>query len=615
MNPINFKPLVDLLKIGSLSENGREIIIDLQQKNINLSNLESYLKSISYRFNKETTIRDKKLFISLNAADWNGSCLIYKNWNDLFLTVGRINTLPEYFFLAETMQSSLDQTESKDQLELFCHVRELLANLADHCEPSIGITKGSRELFFLIEADQRLVKYRFQPAITWKELQLITTDNNQIAVIKQLIQALETGDGQDSTRRTVMKQAFYELISPCHAQSHIFKTVLTSADQLLKLYEAQDALFVNRFSVNKAIHDINKQDLAYTAKINEILSSAQNKAIIIPVILITMGLLMKIEQYSSAIAVAFGMLVLTLIVDHFLSLQLSAFKHISMQIKAAFKRYDILNEEVETKEKAKKTKSGLLKAVLKSTHYFKFMRKSIWAICIIAIVYLGYSGFKISPFNTHNRSLDQHMDRTPAISSQAFYLKNELQQLIVELKTNNAQQINSSLKNELKTLIVQLQTSNKTQLSTDLKDNLVILINELKNNNKQQTVRIPTSNNNVPITKKQSETIELKDDLQEIVGQLKLQTKLLSKSAATDCDADCLALQKIKLGDTYKVIQSLNLRSGPGINNPIILTLSAKTLVSLRGVKDSWWKIETEQGDIGWLSSLWLRRLSTEVKK
>jgi hypothetical protein len=200
----------------------------------------------------------------------------------------------------------------------------------------------------------------------------------------------QLGDSQDTERRSVMRSAFHEIISVCHDEKEIFKRFLSSITHFKKRYDEHYELFVKRFSINKVLHEINDQDLSYTSKINEILSSAQNKALAIPGALIVIGAVMKIDQLVDGIAVGIGILITTIIVHRSLEVHKATFNHIEKQVKSEFKRYDVLNEDVEIRRQANQTSEDLNELLLKAKANSNFMRGAIWFICAFSLGFISY---------------------------------------------------------------------------------------------------------------------------------------------------------------------------------------------------------------------------------
>jgi hypothetical protein len=390
MNSINFQSFVELLDTNSPVLNDGELKVSLPAGKLeNQQLLEDTLQGIGYSFDDVRTVRHDSVNISLNAANWSLACPIYKSWDELFSKVLRTSKLPSYYYIIETRDSSFDDIQVKRALELFCSFRQLLASLADQCDPpKDGPTKGARRLSYIIETDDGIAKYDFEPTLTWEELKKIPTENEQLSQVEKLRKLISLGDAHDSERRSVMRSAFHETISKCHTYSEVFKITLGSVENLHKRYEEHYDLFVRRFSINKVLHEINDKDLTYTSKINEILSSAQNKALTIPGALIVIGAVMKIDQMIDGVAITIAMIITTVIVHRSLKVHHSTFEHIEKQVNAEFNRYDVLNEKVEIRQRAKQTIAELSGLLKKAKENSIFMKRSIWFICSLTVLYI-----------------------------------------------------------------------------------------------------------------------------------------------------------------------------------------------------------------------------------
>ena len=386
MNSSNYQQFFDLIKDNDSSIVDGELVVEMGD-NIAFD-LKSVLQAVGYKFDDNRTVRGQSFHISLNAAMWTGKGILFESWEALFKIVANASSLPEYFYVIDSNISSLDYSVDQKRLELFCSVRKLLVALADHCEPNQGQARGSKKLFFVIETDDGVIKYEFNPSLSWASLQSIDVDESKLNAAKKLISLTEVGDSQDSERRSVMRSAFHELISGCYEESEIFDRFIISVPHFHKRYEEHHDLFVRRFSINKVLHEINEQDLTYTSKINEIISGAQNKALAIPGALIVIGAVMKIDQLLDGIAVAVGIIMTTIIVQRSLSVYSATFDHIGKQVNSEFKRYDVLNEEVEIRQQAKDTKGELTGLIKKAKDNTRFINISIWVICVFALWFI-----------------------------------------------------------------------------------------------------------------------------------------------------------------------------------------------------------------------------------
>lgn len=77
---------------------------------------------------------------------------------------------------------------------------------------------------------------------------------------------------------------------------------------------------------------------------------------------------------------------------------------------------------------------------------------------------------------------------------------------------------------------------------------------------------------------------------------------------AASAPAPAVAARPAPTG-SYRVFHRLNLREGPGVESPRLAVLPTGEEVSFDGAVDGdWWRIRTRAGQIGWTSSIWLRR-------
>lgn len=374
-----------------------ELITIQSDEGFDANNIEKYLNGIGYEFDSYRTIRGNKVELSLTAVNWNEKCPFFETWQKVFDEVDTSSILPSFYYVLEDKTSNFDEHINAKKLQVFCKVRELLAQLSDHCEPSSGSAKGSRKLIYIVELENSISKHEFQPSIAWSELSKANNIENSLPLAKKLLKAINVGDSQDIERKNVLRSAFSELISGCVDQNEIFSTIIRSLAELDRKYDAHHELFVKRFSVNKVLLEINEQDLKYTSKINEIVSSAQNKALTIPGALIAIGAIMKIDHPADAIAVGVGLVVTTIIVHRSLGVHEATVEHISNQVNSDFKRYDTLNEKAEIRAQAVSTAKDLNILLKKASKNSRFIKKCIWLILTSSLLFLIFTSFSASP--------------------------------------------------------------------------------------------------------------------------------------------------------------------------------------------------------------------------
>ncbi|MFT6584801.1 MAG: hypothetical protein ACJAVU_000898 [Cognaticolwellia sp.] len=396
-----FTELVSLFEENNFSVDGQTISVDVVETNS--LDIKSVLEGLGYDFNDLKTYRNGVLKLRIAAEAWEDiDCPFYLNWNDLYEQVALSTQLPKYFYIIEDKTSSLNVEQANiKKLKLFCHARQLLAQMSDLCEPKSGQNKGKDKLLFIIETESNVSRREFTPNVGWNELLLITDIDDALISVNKLIDALNLGDRQDTERRSVMRSALNELVNTCSDSVSIFPSIVRSIPELQKKYDEHHELFIKRFSVNKVLLEISQQDLQYTSKLNEIISNVQTKALTIPAGLVFIGAIMRIDYYLDGLAISIGIIMTTWIIYRSLDVYQDSFIHIENQVKAEFKRYDTLSEEAEVRTQSKKTKGELLGLIVKAKDNTKLIKNCVRFSLIAALLYI-YQSTPVMPMEEIN---------------------------------------------------------------------------------------------------------------------------------------------------------------------------------------------------------------------
>ena len=390
-NP-NISALSEILeKLGKFVSEGDLVTYNLEGVE-DRERILTILSEIGYTRAPNRTLREDSLVLSLSASNWGQTGTpVFRSWSELHKRVSARNVVPDYIVLEELSGTDNTEHHNHKRLQLFCCCRELLAKLADHCEPKSGVAAGRDRVLFLIDADTLTYKYDLTPTITWEGLAKLDDIDSSLEAVKQLLTAISLNDSQDSERRSVMRSAFAEIMSSSKVAKATFPLIIYSVTALLSKYTEHHELFINRFSVNKVIQEISQQDLQYTSKINEIIASAQTKALTIPGALIAIGAAMKIDSLADAIAVSAGLCITTVIVHLGTGVHLKTYSHLEQKIKTEFERYDCLAEKAAIRKKATKTKNDLLEQADTAQTSLSRIRIGIWVSLMAALIYIAFS--------------------------------------------------------------------------------------------------------------------------------------------------------------------------------------------------------------------------------
>ncbi|MBB6522288.1 SH3 domain-containing protein [Pseudoteredinibacter isoporae] len=351
--------------------------------------LEDLLRETGYQSSLTGMLNDKTLTLDSSVRHWrDGNCPFYRNWGELYDTVKQSSSFPNDYCVIDDGRVDGKGSKSARKIEVFLTFRKLLTELADHCDPPKGVSKGRDKLLFFIEKNEVVKKYQFSPVISWEDLSKLQESESVYKAIEELDRAIHLGDCQDIERKSVMRSAFGELVLGCQEESSIFNFALFSVATFKSKYNEHNELFAKRFSVNKILQEISHQDLLYTSKINEIVSSGQTKALTIPAAFVAVSALMKIDSILDGVAIILGLALSIAIVLKSLSVHRKTFIHIGEQIQSEFKRYDNLSEEAEVRRASQKVKEALMKLVEGAKKSLDFIKYVVFCTMLAAAVYV-----------------------------------------------------------------------------------------------------------------------------------------------------------------------------------------------------------------------------------
>jgi hypothetical protein len=112
--------------------------------------------------------------------------------------------------------------------------------------------------------------------------------------------------------------------------------------------------------VNKLLGEIEEKVSDYISKINELVSSSQNKAFAIPGALIAVAALIKEQGALSILLICVGLYFVMLLTRTANSVYLESFSTLESQIKKSLSRYEVIKDEAEVRISAEEAKTKLL---------------------------------------------------------------------------------------------------------------------------------------------------------------------------------------------------------------------------------------------------------------
>lgn len=388
-----FSRLVDILSSADCEYTNDNVFRFTNLEGGTYGLLPDILNGCGYNFDHAKTIRSHVVTIKNETNAWrDGRIPIYQNWEQLLRRVEQTLTLPEYFFILSDKSSHQDSNNKYlISLKVYVELIKVLTLMSDHSEPTSGDAKGRDRLLFLIDSTTGVQRFEFSPKLNWQDIESLLQPLDDHNTVQSLYNALALSDCQQKERRAVMRTALCDLLSKNQLNQSEYLFILKNVQEFLIKYNEHLEIFINKFSVNKVIQEINQQELQYIAKINENISSGQSKALAVPGALVAISALMKISGFLEGVALILGVWLTTLIILKALTVHEATFLHIKKQIVNEFERYHTISEKAEIRNKAKVSELALLELVAKASKGLVQIKRIVEFTLIACLLYICIS--------------------------------------------------------------------------------------------------------------------------------------------------------------------------------------------------------------------------------
>ncbi len=383
------KTLAELLKNSSCHiEEGS---LEIASTKVELPTIHQHLVSLGYK--GEYYISGQTLSISLTSASWSSSFFL-RSGTDLWQKVIQRSSLPERFYIIENNTHSEDLTDRTISLmQFYIQWVALLIKIKDH-----GGTAHDPILTFYINSDKGAKKYEIDyRKIELSDLLKIEATPDAIADLKHLSDVISLKDAHEKERREVLRSSLAELLDSTDATS-IMLWLLQQGKQLKKKFEENHDVYLNKFSVNKLLSEIEEKSTDYISKINESISSSQSKAFAIPGALIAIAALIKNADLFSLLFVCAGLLSVTILTFVANKIHLEAYEALKDQVTRSLARYEVMKDEDAVRVSATGAKEKLLELIEKSKSRLTLINALSVTIFIMGVFYTALSTSSLSHF-------------------------------------------------------------------------------------------------------------------------------------------------------------------------------------------------------------------------
>lgn len=292
-----FRQFVTDLFSLNIEQNDEYVILTSENNSIDCREFSIILSEFCSAKIEEASSKSE-LIISSRINRYDGDYCVYLSL-DRFLTEAIANRkIPsKYVILKEKISSIGDVDEIVKKISIYLKWTDVLSSISNHSIDKkyiiyIPDDSGGKEI--IIESSDRL---DFISSISYES----NSDNSA----SDFLNILNTNDLLSDERLYLMRASICNFLEE-RDDSNI-KSIIEMGDKVHKRYKALLDLYTKKFSVNKILSEIDQKKLEYTAKINDFISSSQNKAFAIPSALIAVGGLAKSSGVLDSILIYIGL--------------------------------------------------------------------------------------------------------------------------------------------------------------------------------------------------------------------------------------------------------------------------------------------------------------------
>jgi hypothetical protein len=217
-------------------------------------------------------------------------------------------SVPDKFFIVDRKLSETNVDERL--LKKVIHITKwtkLLADMADH------IQDNNVFVFFVIHKEGKTKPYEISPFMDFDDIEGLDLDCDDKRY-ERLHGSWHLEDAQTKDRQSVMLVSFAEIMSSLEDGDDPFKVFLSSIKKFHDRYCENYEIYVNRFTVDSQLREIDEQHLSFVGKLQDLVTSSQTKAFALPGAMVAIGALAKTDNFLGIITIAIAVMMTKLLI-------------------------------------------------------------------------------------------------------------------------------------------------------------------------------------------------------------------------------------------------------------------------------------------------------------
>jgi hypothetical protein len=309
--------------------------------------------------------------------------------------------IPDKFCIVE---QKLCDTNSDDLiLNKVIHITKwtkLLSDMADH------VQDNNMFVFFVHHKEGKAKPYELNPFIDFSQVEKLDLDCNEKRY-DQLYGSWHLDDAQTKDRQSVMLVSFAEIMMTLKDRDNPFEIFLSNTKKFHDRYSENYEIYVNRFSVDNQLREIDEQYLTFVGKLQDLVTSSQTKAFALPGVMVAIGALAKADNLLGIFAIVVGIIMTKIIINKSNELLHDNLNHFKATYERALNQYvKSRSEAEEVKDQANSAKQDLDRQFKKAQSRIIFIDSmSKWMLITglgIAFIMLILIFIKTSPDEAKN---------------------------------------------------------------------------------------------------------------------------------------------------------------------------------------------------------------------
>lgn len=176
---------------------------------------------------------------------------------------------------------------------------KLLSDMADHVQDNKLL------VFFVHHKEGKTKPYQISPFVDLHVIEQLELDCDEVRY-ERLHGSWHLEDAQTKDRQSVMLVSFAEIMSSMEDGNNPFEVFLSNTKKFHDRYCENYEIYVNRFTVDNQLREIDEQHLSFVGKLQDLVTSSQTKAFALPGVMVAIGALARTNNFLGVVAIVVG---------------------------------------------------------------------------------------------------------------------------------------------------------------------------------------------------------------------------------------------------------------------------------------------------------------------